>query len=195
MATLRPRPAWGAETGRIVLGADWRRIPPEVLAEVQQVIHRYSWGVDERRLDVIDSVFTDDAVWEGSVMDEVRVGPFEGRAAVRDWVTRFWAVQKDQRRHVFSNLIVESIEGESVVAYAVLQMFGATRAASTYETSAFCRLALRRVPEGGLAITRFSAGFDSPFWSPHRVDEMEPWLRELFGIDERDVSAGSGPTG
>ncbi len=151
------------------------------------MVHRYSWGVDEHRRDVIESIFTPDAVWEGSVMDEVRVGPFVGRDAVLGWITRFWDVQKDQRRHVFSNLIVESVRGDEVIAYAIMQIFGATRAVSSYETSAFCRIVLRRAAEPGLAIERFSVGFDSPFWAPHRVEEMEPSLRELFGIDERDV--------
>lgn len=189
MAVLRPNPGWGASTGRITLGTAWRSIRPELVSEVQQVVHRYSWGVDDRIPEVVADVFADDAVWEGSVMDEVRVGPFVGQAAVMDWVTRFWRVQKDQRRHVFSNLIVESEDDGVVVAYALLQMFGATRAVSAYETSAFCRLALRRQSHGGLAIERFSVGFDSPFWNPHRVEDMEPWLIELFGIDPADVPA------
>lgn len=192
MAILRPKPAWGSETGRVSLGTDWRRIPPHLVPEVQQVLHRYSWGVDDRLPDVLASVFTADAVWEGSVMDEVRVGPFVGRDAVMDWFTRFWPVQKDQRRHVFSNLIVEEADDTHVVAYAVLQMYGATRAASAYETSAFCRVELWR-EDAGLAIDRFAVGFDSPFWAPHEAAEMEPWLIDLFGIDHRDVPSPATP--
>ncbi len=175
-----------------MLGADWRRVPSHVITDVQQVVHRYSWGVDERLADVVASIFTPDAVWEGNVMGEVRVGPFVGHEQVMDWLTRFWGVQKDQRRHVFSNLVVEEADDERVVAYAVLQIFGATRARSAYETSAFCRLVLRTHDEG-LAIERFTVGFDSPFWAPHEVETMEPWLINLFGIDLRDVKVRPAP--
>jgi hypothetical protein len=161
-------------------------VPPSLVAEVQQVVHRYGWGVDDRLPEVLESIFTPDAVWEGNVMNETRVGPFTGREAVMDWLMRFWPVQKDQRRHVFSNLVVETADDEHIVAYVILQMFGSTRAASAYETSAYCRIVLRP-DQDGWAIQLFSVGFDSPFWAPHKVEDMEPRLVQLFGIDARDV--------
>lgn len=120
-------------------------------------------------------------------MGETRVGPLVGKAQVLDWFTRFWPVQKDQRRHVLTNLVVEPAGdgAEAVTAYCLMQVYGATRAASAFETSAFCRFELRR--DGArLAIARFTVGFDSPFWAPHEVETMDDWLCELFGIDPRD---------
>jgi hypothetical protein len=192
---FRPMPAWGSGGGLLDIspsgGAD---VPASLVVEVQQLVHRYAWGSDERIPELLARCFTDDAVWEASVMGETRVGPFVGRDRVLDWFTRFWPVQKDQRRHVLTNLIVET-GGESgpLTAFALMQVYGATRARSAFETSAFCRFELRRV-DGRLAISRLTAGFDSPFWAPHEVDSMDEWLRDLFGIDPRD-RPGAAPSG
>lgn len=186
---FRPEPAWFSGSGAVELGRDWRRLPAGLVPEVQQVLNRYSWGTDERHLAVLESCFTADGIWEGDVMGETRVGPFVGWEEVSNWFTRFWPVQKDQRRHVFTNLIVEEADEEVVIAYALMQVYGATRGRSAFETSAACRVELRR-DASGLAISRFLVGFDSPFWAPHEVETMDNWLRELFGIDPRDMPAG-----
>lgn len=184
---FRPEPAWGSSSGLLDISPrGGETVPAQLIAEVQQLVHRYTWGTDERLPELLDHCFTDDAVWEASVMGETRVGPFSGRAQVLDWFTRFWPVQKDQRRHVLTNLIVEPVDESGVVkAFALMQIYGSTRARSTFETSAFCRFELTRVG-GRLAISRFTAGFDAPFWAPHEVETMDDWLCELFGIDPRD---------
>lgn len=178
----QPQPGWGHSSGLIALqrASVWQTIPAEVLPEVQQCINRYSWSFDDRRPEALEECFTEDAVWEASIMDEVQVGPFEGRERVMEWLTRFWKYQHDQRRHVFTNFIVDSVEGEEITAYCYLQLFGSRRSASQFETAGFVRFVLRRVDER-LVISRITAGFDSPFWSGS-LDDMTPDLIELFGI-------------
>lgn len=93
---FRPEPAWGSSSGLLdIPPRGGETVPAQLIAEVQQLVHRYTWGTDERLPELLDHCFTDDAVWEASVMGETRVGPFSGRAQVLDWFTRFWPVQKD----------------------------------------------------------------------------------------------------
>lgn len=180
---FRPVPAWAHVTGILDLAPAevWGRIPALLVAEAQQAINRYGWAFDERREDVLRGIFTEDAVWEASVMNETPVGPFEGRDAVLGWLSRFWTVQRDQRRHAFSNFIVEDFDGDEMTALCYLQLFGSTRAASRFEVAGFSRVRLVRAGPRW-AIARYTAGFDAPFW-PMPVEEMTPDLRVLFGID------------
>jgi hypothetical protein len=180
---FRPVPAW-AHSSRIVdLGpADvWGAIPALLVAEAQQCVNRYGWAFDERRENVLREVFTEDAVWEASVMDETPVGPFVGQDAIVTWLSRFWTIQKDQRRHVFTNFIVDKNADDRMTAYCYLQLLGSTRASSRFEVAGFSRCELVRVGPRW-AISRYTAGFDAPFW-PMPTDEMTPELRVLFGID------------
>jgi hypothetical protein len=181
---FRPMPAWGHSSGILDLGsADvWGDIPALLVAEAQQCVNRYGWAFDERREDILREVFTEDAVWEASVMDETPVGPFEGRDAVIGWLSRFWGVQKDQRRHAFTNFIVDKHTDDQMTAYCYLQLLGSTRASSRFEVAGFSRAQLVRVGPRW-AISRYTAGFDAPFW-PMPIEEMTPELRELFGIGE-----------
>ena len=179
---LHPVPGWGHALGILKLkGADvWSEVPATLLAEVQQCVNRYCWGFDDRRLDILTECFTNDGTWEATVMGEVCIGPFVGREKVLEWLTRFWKYQRDQRRHIFTNFIVDEYSGNEAVAYAYLQLVGSSDSASSFESAGFCRFDLRR--EGSRwAIRSLSAGFDSPFFAM-KVEDMSPRLRELFGI-------------
>ncbi|MCU1530165.1 MAG: hypothetical protein JWP75_3928 [Frondihabitans sp.] len=158
----------------------WSVVPPALLPEVQQCVNRYSWAYDDRRPDALAECFTEDAVWEASIMDEFQVGPFVGRDRVMEWLTRFWPYQRDQRRHVFTNFVVDEFDGDLITAYCYLQLFGSRHSESAFETAGFVRFQLARAGEHW-AIRRFSAGFDSPFWAMP-VADMTPELIELFGI-------------
>ncbi|MGK0741957.1 nuclear transport factor 2 family protein [Leucobacter sp. Z1108] len=189
---FRPEPAWGSQAGLLKIAPqNSEPVPAQLFIDVQQVLNRFTWGTDERLLEVLADCFAEEAVWEASVMGETRVGPFVGRDQVLDWYTRFWPVQKDQRRHVLTNLIVDPVDADgNVEAHALMQVYGATRAKSDFEASAFCRFVLIH-QSGRLVIRRLIAGFDSPFWSPHEVESMEDWLCDLFGIDPRDRPHGA----
>jgi hypothetical protein len=160
----------------------WGAVDAVLLPQVQQVVNRYSWTFDDRREDALRELFTEDAVWEASVMAETTVGPFVGRDAIMAWLTRFWRYQRDQRRHVFTNFVVDEFDGTDLIAYCYLQLFGSRKAASGFEVAGFARFVLTRVGSRW-SIKRFSAGFDAPFWSMP-VEEMTDELRELFGIGE-----------
>ena len=180
--TLHPVPAWATQNSVIELGTSegWGTVPASVIAELQQCIHRYCWGFDERRLDILSDVFTPDGVWKASVMGEVAVGPFGGRDQILQYLSRFWRYQRDQRRHVLSNLIVEKATANEAEAYAYLQLMGSSDSESRAESVGLYRFTLRKVgPRWAIAV--LSAGFDSPFWKM-KVEDMSPRLKDLFGI-------------
>lgn len=147
---------------------------------LQEVIHRYCWAFDERRADLLAECFTTDAVWQASVMAETRVGPFVGHAAVQEWLGRFWDHQRDQRRHLILNFIVEDLQGDEATALAYLLLMGSSNAESRMETVGLYRLRYRR-EDVRWRISELAAGFDSPFWTMD-VADMSPRVRQLFGI-------------
>jgi hypothetical protein len=180
---LRPAPGWAPATRVVSLRSRRER---EALPDLdprqalQEVIHRYCWSFDERRADLLLECFTEDAVWEADVMGETRVGPFVGQAAVQEWLARFWDHQRDQRRHLILNFIVEDLHDDRATALAYLLLMGSSDGESRLETTGFYRLTYRRGPDGW-RISNLSAGFDSPFWTIE-VADMSPRVRALFGI-------------
>lgn len=147
---------------------------------LQEVIHRYCWAFDERRADLLRECFTEDGRWQASVMGETRVGPFVGQAQVQEWLARFWEHQRDQRRHLILNFIVEHLSADRATALAYLLLMGSSDAASRMETVGFYQLDFR-LDAGSWRIQTLQAGFDSPFWTVE-VSDMSPRVRALFGI-------------
>jgi hypothetical protein len=180
---LRPPPAWAHRAGVVQLRSEAERsVSPSLdpRQALQEVIHRYCWAFDERRADILGECFTEDGTWEASVMGETRVGPFVGQAQVQEWLSRFWDHQRDQRRHLILNFIVEDLQADRATALAYLLLMGSCDAASRMESVGFYRLDFRN-DAGTWRIASLAAGFDSPFWKMD-VSEMSPRVRALFGI-------------
>ena len=188
---FRPRPAWAHRDEAIKVEPH----PPldlSLQAVLADRLYRYCWGFDERRPDVLEETFTHDAVWVGNVMGETRVGPLEGRDAVLAYLSNFWQHQRDQRRHVVTNVIVESAGPTTARMRAYLLLVGSTRAKTALEAAGFYTLDYRLEADGRWRISRLDAGFDVPFWSME-VEEMEPWVRDLFGITHHNPDASNVP--
>ena len=176
---LRPRPAWAHGTGLVSVrtrtAADL-----DVRGRLEDRLHRYCWGFDERRQDILEDCFTADGTWTGNAMGETRVGPHVGRDTVVAWLAGFWPHQRDQRRHVVTNFMVDAVSAKEATAYAYLLLVGASRRAVALEATGMYRIDYRK--EGGVwRISALLAGFDIPFWRGE-VEDMEAWVRELFGI-------------
>ena len=166
MTTNTPDPAWATSTGLVQVKAlqadsDARRGLDRVL--IGERIHRYGWGYDERQREQLADCFTEDGVWEGSIMGGDQVGPYEGRDTIVSFLTDFWAIQTDQRRHIFTNVVVDDLTSTSAVAHAYLMLTAASNATMTPITTGPYRLAMRKEAHGVWRIGRLSAGFDAPF--------------------------------
>ena len=164
MTVQQPTPGWASETGHVRLPlaeADDAGRPADRLAIAERVA-RYGWGYDERDQAGLADCFTVDGIWEGSIMGGDKVGPYGGRDAVVAFLTEFWAVQTDQRRHIFTNVVVSDLAGSTAVAHAYLLLTAATDGAMTPVTNGPYRLEMRQ-EDGVWRIARLVAGFDAPF--------------------------------
>jgi hypothetical protein len=165
MTTQQPTPGWAAQLNHVRLEeaeiADPQRVADRVA--IAECIHRYGWGYDERDRALLADCFTSDGVWEGSIMGSDQVGPYEGRAQVVDFLAEFWDTQTDQRRHIFTNVVVSELTTASAVAHAYLLLTASTGGTMTPVTNGPYRLEMRNDDDGVWRISRLVAGFDAPF--------------------------------
>ena len=71
---------------------------------VGQLFSTYAWSMDSKEFELFDEVFSEDATFVVSIAGTVAAGPFEGRAAVVDFIRSTTLDQTDQRRHVITNV-------------------------------------------------------------------------------------------
>jgi SnoaL-like domain len=181
-------PAWGHElaeleltAGELASGAD--AVDRQLVVER---VSRYCWGYDERRRELLADCFVEDAVWEGSVMGRIVVGPMTGRAAIVAWLAEFWPVQQDQRRHMITNAVVEQLGAGRARVLAYLLLMSARRGQVRTESMGFYRIDL--VKDGGVwRIAHLFAGFDTPFW-PGQLDELSEKARRRHGLRQEGTT-------
>jgi hypothetical protein len=176
-------PAWGHGSGLLslrdsVAPSDAPEAADRLL--IIERIYRYCWGYDERRLEQLSACFTEDAIWEGSVLGKVRIGPFVGRAKIVDWLAGFWPHQHDQRRHMILNTIVEEQTKSSATTLSYLILASSNSTAVAVETTGFYKVKCRR-SESVWQIEHLLAGFDAPFW-PGDIRRMSDAGRARHGI-------------
>lgn len=188
-SSLRPVPAWVDRTGLIQIDPTPSTVRPLTYQRVIDRFNRYCWGFDERRLDILSDCFTEDATWTASSMGETTVGPFIGKRDVLDWLTRYWEVQRSQRRHVITNVIVSSVSPTIISVAGYLSLYGTRRASSELESVGVYQLTCRTEGDS-VRIATLIAGFDAPYWRGE-VSDMTPETRRLFGIlDVDDIASG-----
>jgi hypothetical protein len=177
-----PQPAWGRAAGLVEL-PEARPVDLSEAADRQLIVERasrYCWSYDERDLERLEACFTEDGVWEGSVMGRIAIGPFEGSAAVGRWMAGFWPYQHDQRRHMIVNPVVLEQGPEEALLVAYILLMSAKDAQVRLETMGFYRMRMRK--EDGLwRIGHLFAGFDAPFW-PGALEELSEKGRARHGI-------------
>ena len=83
-------------------------------AEIEMLMSRYNQAVDFEDRDMIDSIWTDDAVW---AIHPARISPngarVEGRESIVNMYVQRWAArpQQHERRHWQNNLVVTPTAG------------------------------------------------------------------------------------
>ena len=164
MSTSEPNPGWARQTGHVTVG-DLHGVDASTSADrlaINERVHLYGWGYDERNRDLLAGCFTEDGTWEGSIMGTDGVGPFTGRDAVVEFLSAFWDEQTDQRRHIFTNVVVSDLSDWAAVAHAYLMLTASTGGEMKPVTNGPYRFELRK-QDGIWRISRLSAGFDAPF--------------------------------
>ena len=119
-AAENPRPGWAHTDGVIHLLPNARVSPASVVDRlmIEELFARWGIGYDERRGEVIRSLFTSDAVLEilqGSSKPMLKVS---GADAIVGVLTRAQTGQADQRRHLISNIVIDRLDGHAATALA-----------------------------------------------------------------------------
>ena len=158
-------PGWATKAGLMQVKPpaaddDPRRATDRLM--IAECIHRYGWGYDERDPDLLAACFTTDAIWEGSLMGAERVGPFQGTEAILGFLGEFWTVQKDQRRHIFTNVVVDDLTDDRAVAHAYLLLTSSADAVMTPVLNGPYRLVMRK-QQGVWRIAHLVGAFDAPY--------------------------------
>ncbi|MFT7598758.1 MAG: hypothetical protein ACI8TP_001682 [Acidimicrobiales bacterium] len=164
MSSLEPVPGWARNTGHITVGAP-EPVESDSVADrlaITERVYLYGWGYDERDRDLLAGCFVEDGTWEGHVMGIDGVGPFVGREAVVEFLASFWDEQTDQRRHIFTNVVVSNLSETTGVAHAYLMLTASTGGEMKPVTNGPYRFEMRK-ESGVWRISRLAAGFDAPF--------------------------------
>ena len=163
--TPLPSPGWSTTTGRTSIHPERPRTDTtETLdrALICERINRYGWAFDERQLDQLVECFTEDGVWEGSVMGIDQYGPFIGRAAIHNFMAEFFPLQSDQRRHQFSNFVIDFESADRATAHAYLVLWGSENDHTQVVTAGPYRFVAVR-DAGVWRLSELHGGWDSHF--------------------------------
>jgi hypothetical protein len=157
-----PSPGWATRTGQNILRALHLVRSGDDREEIRECIYRYGWGFDERDAERLREVFTPDAVWVGNIMGAHNVGPFTGHDEIMAFLTDFWSVQNDQRRHFFTNIIFDEMSATRASTQAYFLLAASRSATMVPMTVGPYRFEMLRV-DGVWRIQQLLAGFDAPF--------------------------------
>ncbi|MDQ0867308.1 nuclear transport factor 2 family protein [Arthrobacter globiformis] len=157
-------PAWAHAAGFLNL-----QNPSAVPATIEELADRdlaresalrYSYAYDERRLEVLRSLLTDDAKFSISIAGS-DVQSVEGRDTVVEWLSEIMDSQDDQRRHLVSNVIIEEISADRAVVVTYLAVFS-IRDSAHLATTGFYRFELEK-QDTVWRISHIFDGLDRPF--------------------------------
>ena len=139
-ATTTPEtctPAWAHATGVI----DLQPVAPvpsdlNALADrlmVLETASRYAIAYDERRLNVIESLFTESVTFSYRV-GEGPLSSEHGRDHVIGWLEEVMQSQNDQRRHLLGTMTVEHLTADEAIVIAYMANFGIEKEAQLVTT-------------------------------------------------------------
>ncbi|GAA3354183.1 nuclear transport factor 2 family protein [Saccharopolyspora gregorii] len=135
-----------------------------VRSAVEDVLARYALGYDEGDLELLADCFTADAELSVHVADGAVTGPVRGRDAIVELVRGTAGSQRDRRRHVLSNLVLEHA-GDRARARSYLTLFAVADGALRAVTTGRYLAELRGAPDGsgGWRISDLRVELDLPF--------------------------------
>ena len=89
--------------------------------QIDNVLATWALGYDDREPALMERCFTEDATMTLHIGSET-MGPYVGRSEVMKHFTDHHEVQTDQRRHVVTNLTIESEDDTSARTTSVLTL-------------------------------------------------------------------------
>ncbi len=157
-------PAWAHQVEALSLGK-LQPVPSSTsqLADrllIQESASRYALAYDERRMEILADVLTEDVTFAFCVSGG-GYGEFKGRDTVIDWLGEVMQGQSDQRRHVCGNFIVEELSAGRATVTLYHALF-ASDAETRLVTSGFYRMEMRKADDKW-RICFIYDGLDRPF--------------------------------
>jgi hypothetical protein len=123
----RCTPAWAHAIGVIdlqpvaVVPTDLGEVADRLL--IQETVARYAMAYDERRLDVMGSLYTETGTYRYRI-GEGPVDGVSGRDNLLPWLRAIMESQTDQRRHMMSSLVIDSLSADQATVIAYKTIFG-----------------------------------------------------------------------
>jgi len=139
-----------------------RRLTADDRLAIHELIARAAWGYDASRLDVVASCYTADAVMTVAVAGRQPPARIDGRAAVVELIRSSIAAQRDQRRHVMSNVFVELDDADAPVVVSTLALVVAADGTARVLSTGTYRDTLAR-EDGAWRIRRRDLALDLPY--------------------------------
>lgn len=137
-------------------------LPPGDKLAIHELLARSAWAYDEARLDVMKDCFTEAVQMRLRIAGGDVIGPYEGRDAVLALNRDAIASQRDQRRHVVSNVFFESEDGDAAVVVSTLTLLATADGRTSVVSAGLYRDTVVRTPEGWLFAERFLQ-LDKPY--------------------------------
>lgn len=163
-ATLagKPRQGWAHKDGIMSLKSNGPKVDAESAINRLLIHEAFArWGIahDEAQLEVIRSLFTEDAELVVLLGSKEPIDSAKGSNAIVDTVANSLRQQQDQRRHVITNVVIDRLtEHEaSAIAYGIVTIAndGLSLGASVIYYADLCR-----ETDGVWRFSRFVIGMD-----------------------------------
>lgn len=125
------RPGWAHTDGIVDLKENPTKrddlVSVEDRALIEEMFARYGIAFDDRRLNALSSLFTEDVSYEiVCASKDVKVEVAEGRDELLANTQEAWRLLNDQRRHHLTNVVLDKVDDEHVkaIAYGIVVLAG-----------------------------------------------------------------------
>ncbi|KOV57743.1 nuclear transport factor 2 family protein [Streptomyces sp. MMG1121] len=161
----RPAPGWATAAGLLGFAAYGGSAATDAGSAADRLliaerIARYGWAYDEHDQAALAECFTADATWRGTIMGEIEIPAKHGAENIAAQEADLWPKQGDQRRHLFTNHVIE-LSGDEATAHAYMLQLRIGHAHSSLAISGAYRFHLRREADGGWRIDSLTAALEN----------------------------------
>lgn len=130
---------------------------------IQETICRFGWGYDSANEELMDDVFTDDAVMTLEIAGADPIPAFEGKEALMGLFKGALAEQTDQRRHVATSFIFEEESPSAATVVSYLTLVATTEGTTSVISAGVYRDQLVKGDDGKWRIRHRHLALDSAY--------------------------------
>lgn len=136
---------------------------PTDFVAIQQLLAQYTWSHDSRDFATLAECFTEDAHYTMRIADSEPSEPTIGGEAIAALVEKFKSTQTDQRRHLISNVVLDSADESSATARSYVTVFATEGEESRLITTGTCVDHMARQSDGSWRFVSKAMHLDKAF--------------------------------